>query len=269
MMRGDLLRTVPLWCLSFCLASCAGYLSSKHFQVIPHSPHYLLQSPPDAHRTPFTELLKTYNGFEAAHAWIDLTPLMELRIENAYYEPGFPRTGLKGFLGTEVAQYTVASSGLHLLSVKPMENRPKSDVPVQSLISSAATKFSHYRLYFEIVFARSNHSHGSVLLGADSSKEIDELSARLTHPETVCYPPFIHCNSFPEACSVSVEMKIVVNGKATSVVWGSTLGSIAKRPHRLEMKRLYTGQLTPVRLDPNDPKALLLPLLPGDHIVWN
>lgn len=166
---------------------------------------------------------------------------MELRIENAYYEAGAPRSGLAGFLGTEVARYAVLSNALDLLSVQPMENRPNDDIPVQDLVSSAGRKFSYYGLYLEIVFARSDHSHGSVLLGADSQKEIDELSARLTHPETVCYEPFIHCTVFPEACSVSVEMKVVVNSKATSVMWGGTLGNIAKRPHHLEMKRLYAG----------------------------
>ncbi len=265
----SLVRTIPLWGLSLCLASCVGPLSRTHFQVIPHSPQYLLQSPPDSRRTPFTEVLRAYNGFEAGHSWIDLTRLMELRVENAYYEAGAPRSGLAGFLGTEVARFAVLPNGLDLVSVQSMKSRPNDDVPVQDLISSAGRKFSHYRLYFEIVFARSDHSHGSVLLGADSQKEIDELSARLTHPETVCYQPFIHCTVFPEACSVSVEMKVFVNGKATSVIWGSTLGNIAKQPHHLEVKRLYAGQLRPVRLDPSDVEALLLPLLPGDQITWN
>ena len=267
--RKSLLRTIPLWCFALCLASCAGRLSRTHFQVIPHSPQYLLQSPPDSHRTPFADVLRAYNGFEAGHAWIDLTPNMELRIENAYYEAGAPRSGLAGFLGTEVARYAVLSNGLDLVSVQPMKNRPNADIPVQDLISGAARKFSHYRLYFEIVFARTDHSHGSVLLGAGSRKEIDELSERLTHPETVCYQPFVHCTVFPEACSVSVEMKVVVNGKATSVVWGSTLGNIAKQPHHLQIKRLFAGHLRPIRIDQNDPKALLLPLLPGDQITWN
>lgn len=264
-----LVKTRSLWSLSLCLVSCVGSLSRTHFQVIPHSPQYLLQSPPDSHRTPFTEVLKAYNGFDAGHAWIDLTPLMELRVENAYYEVGASRSGLAGFLGTEVAQYAVLPNSLDLLSVQSMKNRPKDDIPVQDLVSSAGTRFSHYRLYFEIVFARSDHSHGSVLLGADSQKEIDDMSARLTQPETVCYQPFLHCTLFPEACSVSVEMKIVVNAKAISVIWGSTLGNIAKETHHLDVKRLYAGQLRPVRLDRNDPKALSLPLLPGDQITWN
>ena len=265
----SLVRTIPLWGLSICLAACVGPLSRTHFEVIPHSPQYLLQYPRDSERAPFTDVLKAYNGFEAGHSWIDLTPLMELRVENAYYEAGAPRSGLAGFLGTEVARYAVLPNSLDLLSVQSMKSRPNEDMPVQDLISSAGRNFSHYRLYFEMVFARSDHSHGSVLLGGNSQKEIDDLSRELTHPEAICYQPFVHCTVFPEACSVSVEMKVVVNGRTRSVTWGSTLGNIANRPHHLEMRRLYAGQLRPVRVDPSDPKALLLPLLPGDQITWN
>ncbi len=259
---------ISLCCLPLCLIACGARLSGRFFTVLPHSPNYLLQSP-DSRRTPFPEVLKAYNSFEAGHAWIDLEPLMELNIENAYYAPGAPRSGLAGFLGTEVARYVIRSHGLALVSVHSMSNRPKEQSPVQDLISNNETKFSHYRLYYEIVFARTDHSHGSVLLSANSQAEIDALSAELSHPETVCSQRSAHCIAFPEACSVSVEMKVFVNNTPESVLWGSTLASIAKQPRHLEMKRLYAGQLRPVRIDANDPGSLLLPLLPGDRITWN
>jgi hypothetical protein len=214
-------------------------------------------------------VLKAYNDFEAGHAWIDLEPLMELRIENAYWMPGASRSGLAGFLGTEVARYAVRSHRVALVSVHPMTDRPKDQIPVQDLISKTKTRFSHYRLYYEIVFSQRDHSHGSVLLAAESQAEIEALSAQLSHPEEVCSQSSAHCVVFPEACSVSVEMKVIVNGKLESVLWGSTLGSIAKQPHHLEMKRLYAGELRPVRIDAKDSKSLLLPLLPGDRIAWN
>ena len=266
--RGHIAKIISLGCLAVCFTACAARLARTYFEVLPNSPNYLVESP-DSRRTPFPEVLKDYNGFEAGHAWIDLEPLMELRIENAYYEPGAPRTGLAGFLGTEVARYMVGSHGLALVSVQPMSDRPKDQVPVQGLISKAKTKFRNYRLYYEVVFARRNHSHGSVLLGADSEAEIEALSAQLSHPELVCSQRSSHCIVFPEACSLSVEMKVIVNGKPESVLWGSTLASIAKQPRHLEMKRIYAGQLKPVRIDANDSKSLLLPLLPGDQIVWN
>lgn len=266
--RRPIANVLSLCCLPLCWIACAARLPRTYFEVLPSSPNYLLQSP-DSRRTPFPEVLKVYNDFEAGHAWIDLEPLMELRIENAYYEPGAPRSGLAGFLGTEVARYVVRSHGLALVSVHPMSNRPEDETPVQDLIANGETKFSHYRLYYEIVFSKRNNSHGSVLLGANSQAEMDALSAQLSHPEVVCSQRSTHCAVFPEACSVSVEMKIVVNGKSESVLWRSTLGSIVKQPHHLEIKRLYAGQLRPVRIDANDPKSLLLPLLPGDQITWS
>lgn len=264
----DLAKIISLGCLQLFSTGCAARLSRTYFEVLPNSPNYLLRSP-DSRRTPFPEVLKAYNDFEAGHAWIDLEPLMELRVENAYYASGFPRSGLAGFLGTEVARYVVRSHALALVSVHSMANRPNDQIPVQDLISNTQTKFSRYRLYYEVVFSRRDHSHGSVLLGAESQAEIDALSAQLSHPEAVCSQGSTHCIVFPEACSVSVEMKVIVNGKPESVLWGSTLGSIAKQPRHLEMKRLYAGELRPVRIDAKDPKSLLLPLLPGDRIVWD
>jgi len=142
-------------------------------------------------------------------------------------------------------------------------------MPVQELIANTETKFTRYRLYYEVVFSQRDHSHGSVLLAAESQAEIETLSAQLSHPEAVCTERSTHCIVFPEACSVSVEMRVIVNGKSESVLWGSTVGSIAKQPRHLEMKRLYAGDLRPVRIDAKDPKSLLLPLLPGDRITWN
>ncbi len=257
----------PLWCLLLCLTSCLTRSPGARFRVLPKSPNYLLQSP-DSRQTPFPDVLRAYNGFEAGHGWIDLHPLMELRIENAYYEAGAPRSGLKGFLGTEIARYRVLPGGLRLVSVQPMKNRPPNDKPVQDLIPDLEKRFTHYRFYYEMVFARSDHSRGSVLLGADSREELDGLAMKLANQETVCNPQSTHCVVFPEACSVSVEMEIIVNGRPQMVTWGSILGSIAQDPRNLQVRRLYAGRLRPIEIDPHDPKALRLPLLPGDRIVW-
>ncbi len=250
------------------LLSCPGCRSARSFRVLPNSPHYVLRSP-DARETPFPDLLRAYNGFEPGRGSLDLRPLMELRIENAYYQNGASRRGLTGFLGTEIARYEVLPRGLRLLLVQPMPNRPADQAPVQQLLSQPGLKFPYYRLYFEILFARSHNAHGSVLLGAGSKEELDQLSAQLAHPEEVCTATASHCTVFPEACSVSVEMKIVVNGKPQTVGWGSLLMSIADHPQHLGMKRLNAGRLTPLQIDPHDPDALRLPLLPGDQIVWN
>ena len=253
-----------LWVLL--LSSCVVHNSRGTFRVVPGTPDYVLESP-DAHHTPFLEVLKAYNGFEPGQGWVDLGNLMELSVENAYYQPGFARSGLAGFLGTETARYAVENDGLRLLSVEAMKSRPNADLPVQDLISNRETKFSHYRLYFEIIFPQGKQSHGSVLLGAKSKEELGRLGAELARPESVCYPGSANCTVFPEACSVSVEMKVFVNGKPEMVPWGSLLERVANHARRIRMERLYEGRLTRLRVPALDVKTLRLPLLPGDRIA--
>ena len=259
--------TVSLLCLLL-FTSCTGRRHRGSFRVLPSSPNYLLRSP-DSRETAFTDVLRAYNGFEPAKSWIDLRPLMELRIENAYYEKGASRRGLAGFLGTEVAQYEITPQGLRLLSVQPMKDRPEDELPVQQLIRQAELGYRYYRFYFEILFDRNSDAHGSALLGADSIEELDRLSARLAQPETVCNARSVHCTVFPEACSVSVEMKIIVNGEPQIALWGSVLESVAAHPKHLNVKRLYAGRLRPMKIDSHDRSALRLPLLPGDQIIWD
>jgi hypothetical protein len=261
---GQALLGIPLLLLTSCMTR-----NSHAFEVLPRTPNYVLQSP-DRRQTPLPDVLRDYNGFEPGVGWIDLRPQMEVQVENAYYEKGASRRGLKGFLGTEVARYEVTSQGLQLLSARPMKERPAGDPPVQDLISHDTASFRYFRLYFEIVFARKNDAHGSVLLAANSTDELERLAAQLDHPETVCTDDSTHCTVFPEACSVSVEIKIVVNGKPQGIVWGRLLSSVVTdHPAHVELKRLYRGHLTAIKLNPRDVNALRLPLLPGDNVAWH
>jgi hypothetical protein len=241
----------------------------RTFQVVPQTPNYLLRAP-DLRETAFSDILRTYNGFEPGRPSMDLRPMMELRIENAYYQPGAPKRGLNGFLGTEVAQYEVTSRGLRLLSFQPMKNRPESDLPVQRLISDLQMSYRYYRFFFEVFFKNAGNSHGSVLLGAKSIAELEQLSAELATPETVCNENSRHCTVFPEACSVSVEMKITVNGTPQDVLWRALLADVIPvHAQHIELKRLYGGRLTPVKIDTADRNQMHLPLLPGDQVNWN
>jgi hypothetical protein len=229
---------------------------------------YLLRSP-DQKETPFGDVLRTYNGFEPGRNWIDLQALMGLRIENAYYERGANRKGLNGYLGTEVARYGFTPTGLELLSTEPMKDRPDWDVAAKDLIPPEQLRQREQRFFYEIVFSRKDNKHGAVLISANSKTEMESLMVQLADPETVCTKGSIHCTVFPEACSVSVEMKVVLNGKPSIAFWGSLLSAIVPHPvHQLEMKRLYRGRLTPVKIDGRDEDALRLPVLPGDEVTW-
>ncbi len=257
--------------LAFCVVmlcqSCASRISSGSFRVLPGQPQYLLRSP-DATTTPFDEVLSRYNGFVPGKDWMDLHPRMQLRIENAYYKPGAPKRGLNGYLGTEIAQYRVTSQGkLRLLSVKSMAARPTDQRAVQQLVSPVQERYRFHRFYFEILFK--NSAQGSVLIGANTAEEIARLADELvSHPDSTCGAQSIHCTVFPELCSVSAEMEITVNGAPTTVLWGSSLASVAANPREVSLTRFYDGSQRPIEIDPHDPNALRVPLLPGDQVRW-
>ncbi len=253
------------------LTACAARQSLQSFRVLPAKPDYLLRSP-DSLDTPFAEVLRAYNNFsEASWGSVDLRPKMELRIENAYYREGMPKRGMDGFLATETARYEVPpDGGLRLRSVQRMENRPHDQLPVDRLIPTLQKGYRYQRFYFAIGFNRDGHTRSSVLLGADSMVELNHLASQmLADPDSVCRGRSSPCTVFPEVCSVSVEMEVVINGVRRSILWGTLLGSVAAETHHFELLRSYKGRLTPVQLDPLDPNALHLPLLPGDHLILN
>ena len=203
--------------------------------------------------------------------WVDLIPLTELRVENAYYQPGAPRRGLAGFLGTEIADYRAGTNGrLRLFSVESkVAQRPKDQPPVQELLSARLARYRYHRYFYQVVFKSKGNIHGAVLLGARSMSDLEGLGARLlTDPDSVCNGRSSNCAAFPEACTVALEMAIVVNGVPRSVLWGSSLGSVAVRPRTVEVLRSHGGNATLLDINPSDPSALRLPLLPGDRVTW-
>jgi hypothetical protein len=256
------------------LAAAGGFLvlyaphTSGAFQVLADQPSYLVRSP-DRQSTPFPEVLSRYSDVGASQGWL-LHLNTELHIENAYYQEGAPKHGIANFIGTEKAVYQVRPDGLRLVSVDSgVPRRPPDQLPVQALIGSSSLHYRYYRYFFQIVFRQRSGERGAVLIGANSMNELDGLASRLmTEPDEVCDGQSPHCAAFPEACTVALEMRIVVNGAERTVVWGSLLDSVTMHPTSLRVLRLYAGKPTPLELDLLDPNALRLPLLPGDRIVW-
>jgi hypothetical protein len=241
----------------------------ESFRVLPAAPYYLVRSP-DARETPFPDVLSQYSEVGETQGWL-LHPNTELHIENAYYREGAPKHGVANFIGTEKAVYEVRPRSLRLISVESgLQQRPDDQAPVQELIGPSQLHYRYYRYFFQIVFRQKAGVRGAVLLGASTIGELNVLAARLlVDPDSVCTPRSPHCAVFPEACTVALEIEIVVNGAARTVVWGSLLESVATHPRQMRLLRLYNGKLTPVEVDVSDPNALRLPLLPGDRVEWN
>jgi hypothetical protein len=135
------------------------------------------------------------------------------------------------------------------------------------LIRPSQRRFRRYRFFYAVVFNQRGNIHGSVLLGDASPDEIDRLTERLLKdPDSVCGASSNHCTVFPEMCTVSIDIEIVVNGTPRVALAGSQLSSVAAGAKHVELLRLSGGRLTPVQIDQNDPAALRMPLLPGDQV---
>src|ERR1700733_9093517 len=178
----------------------------------------------------------------------------------------WPRMGgstARNGLASEVARYRARTGGgLRLISVESkVAQRPKDQPAVSQLIGASLARSRYHRFFYQVIFRSKGEGQGAVLLGASSASELDRLGAHLlTDPDSVCGDRAVHCTAFPEACTVSLEMEIVLNGASHTVAWGSLLASVAVRPRRVELLRAYAGRLVPVKIDPADPHALRLQL---------
>jgi hypothetical protein len=249
--------------------SCATRRAVTSFRVLPASPDYLLRSP-DSKDTPFPEVLSRYTN--VGPDWVELRPQIELRVENAYFREGAPKRGLANFLGTEIARYQVLPTGmLEQVAVQSrLPQRPADQPPVQQLLSESQRHHSHHRLFYQILVNKKSDVRSAVLLSASSMDDLDRLTKQLlSEPDSVCGGVSTNCTAFPEACTASLEIEIVVNGAHRTVLWGSVLGGVAERHQRIELFRPYFGRLAPVEVDLRDPEALRVPLLPGDRIKWH
>ena len=251
------------------MISCATRRVGTSFRVLPANPDYLLRSP-DSKDTPFPEVLGRYT--KVGPDWVELRPQIELRVENAYFREGAPKHGLANFLGTEIARYHVLPTGmLEQIAVESrLSQRPADQPPVQQLLGEPQKQYRYHRLFYQVLVNKKSDVRSAVLLSAGSTDELDRLTKQLIRePDSVCDGVSTHCTAFPEACTASLEIEIVVNGAPRTVLWGSVLAGVAGRHRRVELLRPYLGGLAPVEINLRDPEALRVPLLPGDVIKWH
>jgi hypothetical protein len=248
--------------------SCAARRPGTAFRVLPGQPDYLLRSP-DSKETPFPEVLSRYTI--VGPGWVELRPLTELRVENAYFREGAPKHGLANFLGTEIARYQVLATGeLKQISVESrVEQRPSDQPAVQQLLSEPQRLYHRHRFFYQVLLNKKSDVRSAVLLGGESAEELDRLTAELlTQPDSICGGGSTFCTVFPKACTASVEIEIMANGSPRTVLWGSTLAEFAERHRHVALFRRYQDGLAPVEIDVHDREALRVPLLPGDVIKW-
>lgn len=248
-----------------------GCAAKRAWRVAPSPSGYALTDGKQSE--PYVQMLHRFNRFETGSGWVDIKPYMRLHVENAYYEPGRPKRGLDGFIGTERVWYRKPEPpGLveGVIEPKMLAPRPSDEPAVQALLPESARKFGAYRLFFSIRINRRGATRGAVLLGAPTQGDLEaRAAALLADPDAVCLEGSAECTVFPEVCTVSPEAEVTVNGEVRAFTWGTPLSAAAKNPKTIRLTRLINGKRATVPVDPTDANALRLPLLPGDEVQFN
>ncbi len=197
---------------------------------------------------------------DISRGWIDITPNVVLKIENAYFKDGAAVRDISTYLGTELLSLKAAkNNSLLFLNHHPLPNRPPAQPPVLSLLPEPQRRQHHHRFYFQVVVNRLSGKANAVLLTAPSPAKLEQIAAQLQHaPASLCTPQSPYCTVFPDSCSVSLAMEVTVNNKPTTLLWGTTIASQLGQQQTFSLLR----RGLPVTL----PRTA--PLLPGDSLSW-
>lgn len=237
------------------------------YVVVPASPQYLLKWPDGKKRT-FPD---TTSGFSSAFdGWVDLGADMALKLEKAYFMPPESRR-LQDYLGLETAEYRHDSPGsLRQRDYSPLRDRPSTQLPVTSALPADQLRCQYHRFFFQVVASKDSGPARAVLLSGDSKSIIVTATDRLLRgdgcPDTG--QARAYCTAIPELISASISFTVAANGKPLVVSWGSTVASIVDPKGPVKLSRVFRGRMVPIKLDRHDPKALRLPLLPGDALTF-
>lgn len=248
------------------LAGCSA--RTARYIVIPSKPHYLLRYPDGKTRAFPDTTASLSNAFEG---WIDLGSGMTLTLERTYFEPPESRR-IQDYIGLETIQFRAETTGgpLRQIEYRPLESRPRDEPSLRSAIPGGQLVCRYHRLFFQTVVDKESGPARAVLVSASSQSESVALSKDLIRGlgcETSLRPG-LYCSAIPNGTTASVFFDVIVNGKATSVAWGSTVAQLvgAKRPIRVWRKN--RSRMAPVIFESADPEALRLPLLPGDVLIF-
>ena len=238
-----------------------------HYSVKPATPYYLLKSP-DGRKRAFPDTLSDFGS--AFDGWIDLGPAMALKLEKPYFVPPASRR-LQDYLGLETVHYRYESTGLLRQSdYSPLENRPSGQLPVTSALPVDQLRSRHHRFFFQVVFDKESGAARAILLSGDSQITTASVADRLLRGDG-CPDPGqtkVYCTAFPEPISASLSFEILANDKPLLVSWGSTVVHVVGDKRPVKLSRTFRGKRVAVTFDALDPKALRLPLWPGDVLTF-
>jgi hypothetical protein len=244
---------------------------------------YLLQSIP---MRPSESLFNAY-GYRRERGGLDLKAGLRVKLERAYFGPAGPgeeQHAVKNYLGVSTSNFDVeAVSGGRIrfqqvgpiqYSVESLEKDGKEGTRDLSL--GELPEQAHYRLLFYTYLVPKEQDVSATIIGAGNATQLDELEREIrAYPAEGCARAAKakgeECFGFKGFVTVSVQVKVGLNGKFQFVDWGTNLKSVLPRNafKSLRIQRQFMGSYYDVRFNPSNSNVLSLVLVGGDRLTWS
>jgi hypothetical protein len=245
---------------------------------------YTLQSIP---MRPSDSLFNAY-GYLIERGGLDLKTDLRVKIERAYFSAtatGEEQHTVKKYLGVSTSNFDVEQTGggkLRFQQIGDIKYSPETfatggeegnrDVGLREL-----PQRTHYRLLFYTYLVPTEQDISAAIIGADSGAQLDELEREIrVHLTNSCETAELAkeknetCFAFKGFVTVSVQIKVQLNGKFQFVDWGTKVRSVLPNDtvKSLKIQRQFMGCYYDVRFNPSNSDILSLALVGGDRLTW-
>jgi hypothetical protein len=243
---------------------------------------YTLQSIP---MRPSESLFNAY-GYLVERGGLDLKTDLRVKIERAYFRAaatGEEQHSVKNYLGVSTSNFDVEQAGggkLRFQQVGDIKYSPEtfakgSEEGNRDLGLRELPEQTHYRLLFYTYLVPTEQDISAAIIGADSGAQLDELEREvhvhlIKSCETGAPAKSETCFSFKGFVTVSVQIKVQLNGKFQFVDWGTKVRSVLPNDtvKSLKIQRQFMGSYYDVRFNPSNSDILSLALVGGDRLTW-
>ena len=241
-----------------------------------HARDYILQNVPTP---PAASLFNAY-GYRIERSGVDLKPNLRLKIERAYFSS--PEKSDKNYLGVSSVFFDVATDSqgsvrfqqAQALQYSPASLAQSDHEGSRDLGILALKPQKYYRVLFYTHQVPTDRNFSAALIGADDSSRLDQFEQNLRAdagaPCSSSPHDDIQCLEFRGFVTVSVQIRIELNGQPKFVDWGTQVRNIVPSKSRksLKIQRLFANSYFPVNFSRTDESIVYLTLVGGDCISW-
>jgi hypothetical protein len=237
---------------------------------------FILQNVPTR---PSDSLFNAY-GYRIERSGVNLKPNLRLKVQRAYFS-GSERSD-KNYLGQSDVLFDVTTNSdgsLRFQQAQPIRFSPDSlsrtdregsrDLAILDLKPQ-----KHYRVLFYAHHIPTDQSFSAALIGANDSDRLDQFEqGRRADAAASCSSSAhddVQCLDFRGFVTVSVQIRLELNGQPRFVDWGTRVKDVVPGKSRkaLKIQRQFQTSYFAVNFKRDDEAILDLTLVGNDRLSW-